>query len=765
MRKWPLALAAVAGLLIAGLLGYSALALARFERSEARRATFVYAAGQPLIRGLHVRLVDLAGTLVRLKYTETKGPPAAPGQFRRSAAAWDIVLRGGDGGGPREPQRVRLEIRDERIGRVLRDGQDIGAATLEPEVLTSAGDRPGEEYRPVRLADTPLVLVDAVLAAEDHRFFEHRGLDLRGVMRAAWVNMRAGKVTQGGSTITQQLVKNRLLTPKRTFVRKLSEAWLATLIEWRFSKERILEAYLNEIYLGQRGTLAIRGVGAAARAYFRKEVHQLTLGEAALLAGMARAPNIYSPTLHPDRARERRDVVLRRMRDLGKLSASDFAAARRQPLSVRPGVSAGQAAPYFTDYAREELEARYGDWLPGGGGGARVFTSLDLVLQRFAEAAVSRGLDRLETRIPRLRRAQPAERLQAVLIALDPLTGEIRALVGGRDYGASQFNRATLARRQPGSAFKPFVYLAALAPRDSGAATYTAASLVDDAPISVDVAGEPWSPGNYEDRYEGRVSVRRALEHSLNTATVRIALGVGLPAVVEAARAMGLSSPLTPVPAMTLGAFEVVPMELARAYLPLANGGIRPGGPAAIRLVYAADGEPVPVDGWESMRVISEAEAYLMTSLLEGVVNNGTGARARGNGLTGAIAGKTGTTNDARDAWFVGYSSRLLTLVWVGFDATDTHGLSAAEAALPIWTDFMRQAGEVYPVEQAFVPPPGITFTDVDPTTGRLATVFCPIRAPEAFLTGTEPQACDEHGGPVEQMTEWWRRFRDWLRR
>src|SRR5437870_10408043 len=464
----------------------------------------------------------------------------------------------------------------------------IGAA-IEPEVLASATDRPGEDHKPIRLDETPRVLIDAVLAAEDHRFFEHGGVDFRALLRAAWANLRAGRVKEGGSTITQQLVKVRLLSPQRTYFRKLREAWLAALVESRYSKQRILEAYLNEIYLGQRGPIAIRGVGAATRAYFGKEVHQLTTGEAALLAAIIRGPNIYAPAVDPDRARDRRNTVLAQMRELGMIARDEYDRARRAPVRVRSLVSPGQSAPYFVDHVRQELEQRFGAEVSRVRG-VRVVTTLDLSLQRFAEAATVRGLDRIETSLPRLRRRDPARRLQVVLVAIEPRTGEIRALVGGRDYLASQFNRATLARRQPGSAFKPIVYLAALRSRDGGP-RFTAASRVDDLPITLKVGGQPWSPRNYEDRYEGSVSVRQALEQSLNAATVRIAQAVGLPNVVEMARTLGLRGQLAPVPAMALGAFEVTPLELARAYLTLANGGIRLPAVSAIRAVRYGDEE------------------------------------------------------------------------------------------------------------------------------------------------------------------------------
>ena len=762
VRLTPGRLAILAGLLLLAaatiaIVTYSSIALARFERVEERRATFVYAAAQPLVPGLHVRRADLAGTLARLKYVDSRSAAPVPGQYRRLANAWEIHLRATPDAAA---QRVRLELRDERITRVLRDGHDIGAAALEPEVLTSADDRPGEDNRPARLADIPLVLINAVLAAEDHRFFDHGGVDLRGLLRAAWTNLRAGRVMQGGSTITQQLIKNRLVGSRRTFLRKANEAWLATLVEWRYPKPQILEAYLNEIYLGQRGGRAIRGVGAAARAYFRKEVHQLTPAEAALIAGMIRAPNNYSPAANPERARARRDVVLARMRELGSLSPADHQAARAEPVRVPPAMVTGQPAPYFTDHVRAELEQRFGD----RGEPVRVYTSLDLALQRFAESAIVRGLDRLETRVPRLRRDDPARRLQAALVALDPVTGEIRALVGGRDYTQSQFNRATQARRQPGSAFKPIVYLAALRQRGDERPALTAGSLVDDVPIAITVNNETWSPRNYQDRYEGRVTVRRALEQSLNAATVRVADVVGLPAVIDTARALGFEATLAPVPAMALGAFEATPLELARAYMPLANGGRRPVGAFAVRALRDRDGDTVTADTDEATPVISPAEAYLLTSLLIGVVQSGTGAPARGLAGPDALAGKTGTTNDGRDAWFVGYTPRLVVAVWVGYDGGDAHGLSGSEAALPIWIDFMREVVSTYP-QPPFTVPPGISFASVDVTTGGLANAACPVTARETFLAGTEPAPCQEHGGLGNQIYDWWRRIREWWKR
>jgi penicillin-binding protein 1B len=759
LRRLTLFAGALLGILIVvggGLAIYSARALSKFERVEARRSTLLYAAPPMLRPGVSVSALDLAGLLGRLGYRESRSA-AGPGQFSRTDGAWDINVGSGGGGAG----RVNLAVSDGRITRLRQNGTDVQSVALPPELLASAGAGMGENIRPVHLADVPPMVRTAILAIEDERFYEHGGLDPRGVLRALWANVRKGRVVEGGSTITQQLVKSRLLTPERTLSRKLNEAWLSTALEWRYSKDQILEAYLNEIYLGQVGGSAVRGIGAASRAYFGKEVHQLTLSEAALLAGMIRGPNSYSPTSNPDRARERRDVVLTRLRDLGKISEADYRRARREPVKARPTPGNGLVAPYFVDYVRAELE-RSADMDLADQHGVRVYTTLDPVLQRLAEAAVVKGIDRLETARPRLRRKGPEERLQAALIVLDTTTGQVRALVGGRDYRLSQFNRAVLARRQPGSAFKPFVYLAALTPRQEGP-RFTAASLIEDAPITVVVDGKPWSPKNYDDHYQGMVTVRRALEGSLNTATVRLAQAVGLGTVVGTARALGVEGDLKPVPALALGVFETTPLDLARAYLPLANGGLAPSG-GAVDTVTDDSGRAIWSAGRETRQVIGAPEAFLVTSLLEGVINAGTGAAARAMGVPGAVAGKTGTTNDGRDAWFVGYSSNLLALVWVGFDDGAPAGLTGAEGALPIWSEFMRQALDVYP-GGAFPEPAGVIYAKIDAGNGRRATAYCPVVVTEVFLAGTEPPPCEEHGGVTEQIGRWWDRVWDWFKK
>jgi penicillin-binding protein 1B len=735
---------------------------ARVDLGRLEEATVIYAAGQVLAPGVSVEAADLAGTLRRLGYRESGGPPA-PGQFRRQPGAWVLHLRGReDPAASRPPLVVRVGLDGPRVRELVTgDGAPLDEIELDPEPLAGLGDVANQLRRPVPLASVPRHVVQAVLAAEDRRFFEHHGIDGRAVLRAVWVNLRHGGVAQGGSTLTQQLVKNLVLTPRRTWERKLREAAVAVALETRYSKSEILSAYLNGVYLGQHAGYGVYGIGAAARSYFGKDVEHLTLGEAATLAGIIRAPNTYSPAQHPDRARERRNLVLRRMRELGMIDDRQVAQAVREQLVVQRASAAGALGPYFADWVRAQVEALQPDDEPSPTGG-RIYTTLNPVLQRAAEAALARGLDRLEGQYRGLRRRDPTARLQGALVALDPRTGEIRALVGGRDYGQSQFDRAVLARRQPGSAFKPFVYLAALAPGPHGEPPhFTALSRVEDRPITIGTGKSAWSPRNYEDRYEGTVTLRRALEQSLNAATVWVAEGIGYDAVVRAARQVGITSPLQPVPAVVLGSFEVTPLELASAYAVLANGGERIP-PTGLRAVVDRDGgvsEP-PVERAPAVR---PDEAYLITHLLEGVVDHGTAASARALGIEGAVAGKTGTTNEGRDAWFVGYTPRLVTLVWVGFDQKDVLRLSGAQAALPIWADFMRTAMAVVPAG-AFVPPPSIVFRDVDPTSGKLATRWCPVVVREAFLATTEPhEVCGDHG-PGEFFRSLFHRFFDAIR-
>ena len=720
-RSAPVPARVVGAVFLAGVVAvgvgvptWAALTVARLDLDAAQETPLVYAAGRRLAPGVSVRAI--ADSLDRLAYREVSGEPGAPGEFHRTRGRWEVHLRARPD--LRRPA-VRVTFLDEgaRVREVVGAPGGAEPLELEPELLTGIGDTGAERRRPLALADLSPFVTSAVLAAEDHRFFEHAGVDLMAVGRAFAVNASRGEIAQGASTLTQQLVKNLALGPERTWSRKIREGVLAIALErWR-SKEQILEAYLNTVYLGQHERAAIHGVGAAAQGYFGKDARRLTAGESALLAGMIRAPNRYSPLEHPERARHRRDVVLHQMQALGFIDRPTLDAALAERVRVRGVASVPSPAPYFLDHVRvaaaTELRA----------GSPRIDTTLDPILQRAAEGAVSRGLDRLETAHRRLRRSLGGERLQVALVALDPGTGAIRAMVGGRDHGLSAFNRVTHARRQPGSAFKPFVFLAALrwgAGGEPPVATPT--SLVEDLPIEVETPQAIWAPRNFEDRFEGVVTVRRALEQSSNAVTIRLAQAVGLDRVVRTARDVGFTSRMAPVPALALGSFEVTPLELASAYAALANG----GWPVAAHGVRSIDGR-APSAAVLGAPSLSAAEAYLLTHLLRGVVDRGTGAAVRALGLQGAVAGKTGTTNETRDAWFAGYSPRLVAVVWVGFDDGTPLELPGSRAALPIWTDFMRAAAALEDPGE-FVVPSSVSFARA-----------CGQIVLEAFLPLTEP--------------------------
>jgi penicillin-binding protein 1A len=599
-----------------------------------------------------------------------------------------------------------------------------------------------ENRTPVRLADVPRPLVQALLATEDQRFYRHWGIDPRGIARALYRNVRAGKIIEGGSTLTQQLSKVLFLTPERSYTRKLKELVLALKIEQRYTKQEILSLYLNQIYFGA----GAYGVEAAAQTYFGKPVRDLSLTECALLAGIPRSPKYYSPFRSRESARGRRALVLRRMVSAGIISQTEAEEANGVPLPVEqpPGAKASSKAPYFVEYIRQKVEERFGSSILYSGG-LNIYTSINDAYQRYAEEAVRSGLTALERSMKKNRPGTSP--LQSALVALDPASGHVVAMVGGRDFATSQFNRAWQAIRQPGSAFKPFVYAAAL---ERG---YSAADLLDDTPLTVKVDNrKTWTPDNFTHLYQGKVTLRKALSQSLNVPTVRLLSTIGIPEVIRLARRLGITTPLQPVLPLALGSSDVTLLDLTSAYAVFANNGIRLN-PVAIlritdstgRVLYANDGVPT--------QVLRPETAFLVTNLLRGVVENGTGIRARSLGRP--VAGKTGTTNDYRDAWFIGYTPVLVGGVWVGYDDQRSLGPRAtgSRAALPIWLEFMRQAHqEQDPVE--FLVPPSILFKTIDPRTGLLSTEKCPNSLREAFLPGTEPRRYCEESGPAPEELE-----------
>jgi penicillin-binding protein 1B len=703
--------------------------------------------------GVNLRPEDLEAKLLRLGYRETNSKLRSSGDYRilKREGRAEIYLHnfqyplGSFKGFP-----VRLILRSNTIAKILnlQSGKEIFSLELEPELVTGLYDRTWEERRLVTLGEVPLLMTRAILSIEDERFYHHWGIDPIAVLRAFAVNLRRGGIVQGGSTLTQQLMKNFFLGSEQTMVRKIKEALMAIVAERNYSKDEILENYINEIYLGQKGAQGIFGVWEASQFYFGKEPSQLSVGEMALLAGLIKAPNRYSPYRSVKDAATRRDVVLGKMFEEGFITRAQFERSRKEVIRPREFVKLANDAPFYVDFLRKELAESYSSQVLTAEG-LRIFTSLDFQLQVLAEKSLAKGLKLLERSYPHLRESGKKDRLEGAIVVIKPQTGEIKAMAGGRDYQKSQFNRVIQARRQPGSIFKPFVYLAALIyGSEDGEIRFTPATLVEDSPFTWSYEGQEWVPENYKEEYYGLVTFRKALEKSLNSATARIASEVGIKKVREIAYRLGLQGPLPLLPSLALGAVEVTPFEIARAFSTLANNGVRTN-PLAVKQVMNQRGQVLEKRDVQVKKVITPRVAYLMNHLLKGVLDRGTGRGVRRRGFYRPAAGKTGTTNDTRDAWFAGYTPDLLAVVWVGFDQQSELGLTGAQAALPIWTEFMKKATAGNPVTD-FNQPSGIEFIDVDPLSGYRATPNCPRVVREVFLKSEAPTAfCPLHPSPI----------------
>ena len=605
-------------------------------------------------------------------------------------------------------------------------------------IYSAAGGRTAEVVRvygtdwrvtpPVLLDRIPAHVANAFVAAEDVRFRRHIGIDPIGMARALFVNVRARGIAQGGSTIPQQIVKQRFLSNERTWRRKLPEIVLAVLLDLRLSKDEILELYLNDVYLGHHAGSPILGLDEASRLYFDKTPARLRLDEAALLAGMIRAPN----QKRPEVARARRDAILAEMREREWISAAEYEAARTHDVDIVRGSLPETPYPYYLRALRAEVLAEVGT-RPLMSGGATVVCEIDPKAQRAAEEAARRGAARLQSRYPWIRQQSRHDPLQVAILSVDPRTGGVRALVGGSSFQRSPFDRTSQMRRQPGSAFKTFAYLAAIRSKKA-----TTASLLLDAPVKVELSGnETWEPQNYDENFRGRVTLREAFERSLNVPTVRLTNEIGPRRVVRVARDLGIEK-VESVPAMPLGVGEVSMRELTAAYTAFPNLGERVE-PFLLRRVKDRTGKVLFEREVQKKRVVDGESAYVMHTLLRGVVRRGTASRLRNYGLA-YVAGKTGTTNDYRDAWFVGYTADVVTTVWVGFDRGAPLRLSSSEAAIPVWGAYMRETPH-QPARPE--PPPGVTFRDIDPESGMLWREGCPGPIREVFLDGTAPtRAC-----------------------
>lgn len=698
--------------------------------------------GEPLTLspGDHLDRVALDRELKSLGYWQVAEMPSKPGEFAREPRSLVIYLRERDFAEGREPaQRIRLRLSGSTIRSIealASDGREtapLPVVRLDPPVIARIYAREREEREIVPLEEVPSHLVDAVVAVEDKRFFGHLGISPRGMVRALWANLRAGRMREGGSTITQQLVKNLFLTHKRTLSRKINEALMAIMVELRYSKRTILNAYINEIYLGQSGPVSIAGVGAASRFYFGKDVRHLDLAESALLAGMIRSPWRYSYLRDPATALARRAFVLHRLVEEGKITEQEAAEAKDKPLPKKPYPLPARSSPYLVDAVRREIGLPDEELTKRG---YRIFTAVDPRLQRAAERAVAQQARRL---------SRNGEHPEFAFVALNPHTGFVTALVGGSDYSVSQYNHVHFSVRQTGSAFKPIVYAAAFEQAVThNAASFTPATTLRDAPLTLTVGGKPWTPRNAHDSFLGDVTVRVALEESLNIPAVRLSERIGVENVLAMAKSLGIARELPRVPSLAIGSGELLPIELATAYTAFAGNGVRVV-PYLVRRVIDAKGRERYRRHAEFARSLSPQAAYLLTHILEGVLDRGTGASARAWGFRRIAAGKTGTTNESRDAWFVGYTPDTLALVWVGYDDNRPLRMSGARAALPVWAEALRDGLRTSP-RRSFPVPEGILFRRVDRSNGLLANDACPFVVEEAFLEGTEPRTyCTSH--------------------
>ena len=732
----------------------------RLHGERERTVPRVYARAVELRRGQSISPADFVGRLNDLGYAQR---PAAggPGEFSIARNVVTVVPRGGEFGGT--PIAITFPAAGPAGGPAARaviaeiavDGRRLDRVDLDPPLLTAlmtTGAR--EKRRRVSIATIPKRMQEAVIATEDQSFYSHPGINPVRLLAAVFTNV-FGEREQlvGYSTITQQLARMffladefnaELQTGERSYWRKAREAVMSLVLESRATKDEILELYLNDVYLGQRGSFAVHGVAEASRIFFGKDVANLTLSQAAVIAGVIRSPASRSPFGNVERATERRNTVLLAMHNEEYITEDEYIKSSREPLQV-VARAVDNEAPYFVDMVGQQMAELF----PGvttQPGTVDVHTTLDLNMQRAALDAVRVGLARVDQLLAG-RRRRSKEPAQAALVAVDPRSGEIRAMVGGRSYNQSQFNRAVVARRQPGSVFKPFVYLAAFEQAvKEGRTDLSPASLTLDEPSTFTFDDQVWEPSNY-DEYDGEITWRRALAMSRNLATIHVGEQIGFDNVAALWRRVGVGTPPKGYPSITLGVFELTPIEVATAYTLFQNrGSVRPL--RAIAHVQAGDRTLRPAAS--KMRPVAQPDTtFLVTNMMRSVLDEGTGAGARAAGFTPDAAGKSGTTNDLRDAWFVGFTPELLTVVWVGLDDNQPLSLSGTQAALPIWTEFMKTVNAGRP-NVSFAVPSGISFVEVDRDTGKLATPDCPRTINESFLVGTEPvEFCPLHNWAV----------------
>jgi penicillin-binding protein 1B len=723
---------------------------ARLSGQVFNRASIVFSAPTPIAVGEPITAEMVAARLRAGLYSEGSGSKV--GTY--SVEGERLEIRPGSlsyfSGGPPAEGAATVEFAGGKIASIDQEGpsSDDHARSprdiylLEPQPVTTLFDASRTKRRLIRYQDLPPVLVDAVLAAEDRRFFSHHGVNIYRIFDAAGRDLFGVGPLQGGSTLTMQLARNFFLTPKRTVRRKTEEMFLALVMEQRLTKEQIFELYANEVYLGQRGSFSIDGFGAGSEAYFNKSVKNLSLPQAALLAGLIRGPNLYSPYRHPVQATRVRNYVLREMRDDGFITADQEQEADVAQLATAPQNVEGSQAPFFVDMVKEQLLEHFSeqDLVSQS---YRVYTTLDPDLQRAASEAVRDGMTEVDQTLDKRRhpKGEPARdpnQPQVALVSLDPHTGELRALVGGRDYAISQLNHA-LAKRQPGSSFKPFVYAAALSSAVDGTQPLvTPATILMDEPTTFEFDGKDYEPRNFKEEYHGPVTLREGLAYSLNCATVSLAQMIGYQKVKDLAVAAGINRDLLATPALALGSYVATPMEIAGGYTIFSNSGEYVA-PSLISAVRDDSGSLLWQPEVTKRQVLDPRVAYQMVSLMGSVIDHGTGAGVRSRGFVLPAAGKTGSSHDA---WFAGFTTNLLAVVWVGYDDDHDIGVSGSVAALPVWTDFMKAAVQLpdYKAAQEFPEPDGLVTASIKlPDTPPGVPVPLAASSQEIFVQGTEP--------------------------
>jgi penicillin-binding protein 1B len=745
---------AVVGVFSYWYVKYDRIIQQRFHGPVFSSSAKIFAAPRMLKPGTKITVSEIAAELQRAGYSQKDKSPMGSIRVRGGSIE---VLPGPESYHSQEP--ATITVSGGKVSSITsRSEGDLVAYELEPQLVTSLFDAEQRSKRQlVKYDDIPKVLVDAVTAIEDRRFFQHSGVNFFRLAEAGWIDFTHQRHQQGGSTITMQLSRAFFLSPEKTLKRKLIEMLIAVELEQKFSKRQIFEFYANRVDLGQRGSFTISGFAEGCHSYFNKDLKDISLPEAALLAGLIQAPSYLSPYRHPERALDRRNTVLEAMLETRAITREQAEKAKAAPLKLAPPNVEASDAPYFVDMVRDTVIGKLNEHEMNEQS-YRIYTTLDPELQRAAAQAVESGIKVVDEQITKMRTKKkkigknkyettvtPGPQAQVALVAMDPRSGEIRALVGGRNYGMSQLNHA-LAKRPTGSIFKPFVYAAAMNTAIDGSPTViTPASTVPDEPSTFAYGDQIYEPRNYKEEYHGDVTLRYALALSLNNATVKVAEEVGYDKVADLARAAGIAS-VKATPAMALGAYDATPVDMTSAYTAFANGGVRLS-PVLVNSVRNAKGDIVMNFETEKKQVLDPRVAFVMTNMLQGVVNFGTAYGVRTRGFNAPAAGKTGSSHDG---WFAGYTSNLLAIVWVGYDDYSDLRLSGAQTAAPIWAEFMKKAVTLqeYSDVRDFSQPQGVIDVQLDKATNRLATPSCPDTYTIAFIAGTEPRdTCDQAGG------------------